>query len=502
MFEPATPQPDGSAATPARLNFLQRLESIAIRPAAREYYVRWAETWIKAHGNRSPEATSAYFDALGRSTHLADWQFRQAVDAARILACEVLALPWAAAFDWQGLSDQAKSLEPSHRTHGREAIQVRAVLPPPPPPDPANPLPETNAEVERIVDALRRAIRLGGLAFATEQTYVHWCVRFTRFCLIRLRQSTDEAIRAYWESNEDSFVTALRRKFSYILVTPAFAADTTEPDEAKAARLAEARRMAQHASAIKVENFLARLDEQPATSLEALANDKDFDWVVKTTGLCDRDQAPADLVLPLRGSSRSGTATDILFGDGEPFDPSNKLASPIPVGDGQWLIVRLDEEEKARGKTFIEAMDEARARYVSEKAAHAMAASANEAATRIKASLSAGKSFATAAREAGRFEIKRFNSLVSGYRPDATEPANFFKAARDTEPGAIAGPVFGVDRCFIIHITGRVALPVDNAEDRLDAAMKLRIQEHQSTAFINWIATRTKAAKVERLINR
>lgn len=189
MFKPATLPPDGSAATPARLNFIQRLESLAIRPAARSHYVRWAEAWIKARGHRSAETTSAYFDALGRSTHLADWQFRQAVHAARILACEVLTLSWAATFDWQGLSDQAKSLEPSHRTHGREAIQVRAVLPPPPPPDPDHPLPETKAEIERIVEALRRAIRLAGLAYATEQTYVHWCVRFISFCLQQLRQT-------------------------------------------------------------------------------------------------------------------------------------------------------------------------------------------------------------------------------------------------------------------------------------------------------------------------
>ncbi|MCX6876330.1 MAG: hypothetical protein NTW21_21355 [Verrucomicrobia bacterium] len=46
MSKPTTPSPDGSAATPARLNFLQHLETQAIRPAARDYYVRWAESWI------------------------------------------------------------------------------------------------------------------------------------------------------------------------------------------------------------------------------------------------------------------------------------------------------------------------------------------------------------------------------------------------------------------------------------------------------------------------
>ncbi|MCX6874912.1 MAG: hypothetical protein NTW21_14055 [Verrucomicrobia bacterium] len=45
MFKPAPPSPDASAATPARLNFLHRLEAHAIRPATRDYYVRWAEAW-------------------------------------------------------------------------------------------------------------------------------------------------------------------------------------------------------------------------------------------------------------------------------------------------------------------------------------------------------------------------------------------------------------------------------------------------------------------------
>ena len=67
MFQPAHPNSVDSAATPARLNFLQRLETHATRPSARDYYVRWAEAWINARGNRSADTTTAYFDALGRS---------------------------------------------------------------------------------------------------------------------------------------------------------------------------------------------------------------------------------------------------------------------------------------------------------------------------------------------------------------------------------------------------------------------------------------------------
>ncbi|MCX6864782.1 MAG: integron integrase, partial [Verrucomicrobia bacterium] len=117
----------------------------------------------------------------------------------------------AATYDWKGLADQAHALEPDHRTLGRENIQVRAVLPSgcgvPPQTvlgasraglssqlSEGSALPDTDAEIARITDALRRAIRLAGLAYATEQTYVHWAGRFTRFCLEYLKQTPRDAV--------------------------------------------------------------------------------------------------------------------------------------------------------------------------------------------------------------------------------------------------------------------------------------------------------------------
>jgi hypothetical protein len=66
----ATPPP-----SPARQHFLQRLDALSIKPTTHEYYVRWAEAWNKALGHRSAERTHAFFDALGRTARLADWQF-------------------------------------------------------------------------------------------------------------------------------------------------------------------------------------------------------------------------------------------------------------------------------------------------------------------------------------------------------------------------------------------------------------------------------------------
>src|SRR6478735_11234179 len=124
MKLPSEPNPSGDHVSAARRKFIQRLAALPIKPAAHDYYVRWAEAWTKARGHQSAERTQAYFDALGRSAHLTDWQFRQAVDAARILACDVLAIHWASSFDWQGLSDQARTLESDHRTLARETIPV------------------------------------------------------------------------------------------------------------------------------------------------------------------------------------------------------------------------------------------------------------------------------------------------------------------------------------------------------------------------------------------
>ena len=139
----ATPPP-----SPARQHFLQRLDALSIKPTTHEYYVRWAEAWNKALGHRSAERTHAFFDALGRTTHLADWQFLgggvgvppavlgilpntllRKLSQRRILAHEILTIPWAATYDWQGLADQAHSLGAVLLIHHRRQKPRRCLDP-------------------------------------------------------------------------------------------------------------------------------------------------------------------------------------------------------------------------------------------------------------------------------------------------------------------------------------------------------------------------------------
>jgi len=167
------------------------LDARNIPAKAKPYYLRWAQAWITTVALDNLPATLDFFQSLGRRASLPAWQFQQAVRAVAWLARDILHIPWAASFDWRGLADQAKPLEPDHRTLGRESIHVP--LAKVAPAVPAGPLPETVGEVARICDEIRRAVRLGGLSYATEQTYVHWNARFTRFCLIRLKQTPQDA---------------------------------------------------------------------------------------------------------------------------------------------------------------------------------------------------------------------------------------------------------------------------------------------------------------------
>lgn len=175
----------GASISPARQAFLQRLSALHVRSAAVPYYVRWAEAWAKARGHQSAQRTLQWFEALGRSTHLLDWQFRQALDAARILACDVFALPWAASFNWQALADQATTLEPDHRTRLRESVPLTIATPAP---TESPGLPATD-----LIDRLRVEIRRRQLAVATEDTYVSCVRRYERFCHQRLRTSPADA---------------------------------------------------------------------------------------------------------------------------------------------------------------------------------------------------------------------------------------------------------------------------------------------------------------------
>ena len=340
-------------------------------------------------------------------------------------------------------------------------------------------------------------------------------------------QPKEEEIKKYWETLSDSFTTEPRRKFTYIIATPTVTeepkiddtpesiADTTASDEVKkaaskkkdeekakrATEFAEARRKQQLETDSLVDDFLFKLEEQKGVGFEELA--KSNGWEIKTSELFPRSTSPKDLDVNLRSSSRGGKAVDQLFLIKETSDPFSKISEAVAVGENQWVVARLDGEEKSRPKTYEEARADARAQYISEKAAESMKTAANEAITKIKTSLTAGKSFAEAAKDAGIAETKAFSSITSTYKPDgANEPANLFEAARNVDAGSIAEAIIEADRAFILHVAKREVVREPNAAARIDNEVISRANENEIAAFTSWITARTAAAKVEQLYKK
>lgn len=340
-------------------------------------------------------------------------------------------------------------------------------------------------------------------------------------------QATEEEIKKYWETISDSFTTEPRRKFTYLIASPslppepkanaaadsitdAAASDDAKKAAAKAKEDAKAKRAAEYAEECRkkqleldtlVDDFSYQLEQQKGSGLEELA--KQNKWEVKTTDFFPRSAPPQQLDVKLRASSKGNKLADELFHMEPTSDPVSKISQPIAIGENQWVIAHIDGEEKSRTKTYEEARADARAQYISEKALEAMKAAANDAASKIKASLAAGKSFAEAAKEAGIAESKAFTAITSTSKPEeATQPKNLFTVARNVDPGTLTDVINEADRSFILYVAKREVIKKADAAASIDSEVASRASENETIAFMSWIAARTEAAKVEQLDKR
>jgi len=328
---------------------------------------------------------------------------------------------------------------------------------------------------------------------------------------------SDEEIKSYWENIQDAFMTQPQRKFSYLIVSPKPASKSAEKiddaalkeeekkqkQQAKEAAAKDEERENQKALDALVDNFAVQLEEQKGAGFEELAAQNG--WTVQTTGMFSKDKAPKELDLKLRSSSLNGKVVDELFQIVATADPLSKITQPIAVGENQWLIARLDGEEKPRPKTFEEAREEARAQFVAEKTAEALKKGAGEAMEKIKTSLAAGKSFVESAKAAGidASQVKEFKKIKSSTQPDAaSEPRQLFQSASNVEPGALADLISEPDRAFIVHVASREVEKDPKADETLKAQVESSAMQNEMLAFTSWLKERTEAAKVESLIKR
>lgn len=321
---------------------------------------------------------------------------------------------------------------------------------------------------------------------------------------------TDDEVKAYWETIQDSFRTEPKRKFTYFIAAaqlpeakpaepkPGDAANPEKPDPTKEdPKILEERQRKQQEFVEKFDDLLNELQLKKGANFEELAKTNSFE--LKSTEFFPASAAPAELAAPIYKSNRGGRAVDFLFNMKETSDPFSKISDALQTGENQWLVARLDGEEPSRVKTFEEAKEEARAQYIEEKGREAMRKSADEQLKKIRDAVTAGKSFADAAKDAG-LETKTVGPVTATTRPStASEPAQLFNALSLSDPGTVADLLIEPNQIFIAFVEKREVIKQPDPAAALKADVDNAARINGRLALDAWLTERVEAAKVKRL---
>ena len=154
--------------------FLRLLRKNGISENRYSHYVRWVTQWNDTVGSDTRQATEIFFANL-RVIVTKD-QFWNAVFAIEWLTRDVLHFPWAKFFPWMGLR---KVKDPSNFNPNNLQFESNGKF--------ANTL-DLKLELKNIRLRLQKALRFSGLSETTTGIYIYWNLRFTRFCIVRLKQ--------------------------------------------------------------------------------------------------------------------------------------------------------------------------------------------------------------------------------------------------------------------------------------------------------------------------
>ena len=158
--------------------YLSICQKFRVPEKALPWYRRHVQAFIDRYPGRRLQAQSAenlqaWLEELGRNNLLSEWQYRQKVDALRLLFCHMLRAQWALEFDWDHWAIASQQLEKDHPTVARTYEMIDKAVK-----DPNNFFGKTYPDLYKKFLA---AIRLPDYATNTEKNYRSWIDRFLRF---------------------------------------------------------------------------------------------------------------------------------------------------------------------------------------------------------------------------------------------------------------------------------------------------------------------------------
>jgi integrase len=176
-------------------NYICKTKACKVPAISVRWYVQRAEEYIKAHSSlrlaqHSPAQVESYLQVLGRKERVSDWQFKQAVEALRILLVDMVKPPWADSFRWDFWVESATQLPTSHATIARDSTRLLAER------ENANNTVQLSTSDDGVVKKVRAAfpdyfnrliteIRVKQYSIRTEHSYEAWIARFIAFHSLR-----------------------------------------------------------------------------------------------------------------------------------------------------------------------------------------------------------------------------------------------------------------------------------------------------------------------------
>lgn len=190
--------------------FIAKTTSYNVPSKSTRWYVKRVEEYIKAHSElrlaqHSPTHVETFLQDLGRNQQLSDWQFKQAVEALRILFVDMVKPAWAESFRWDFWLESASRLPQSHATIARDSTRQNTKN------DNAKNANQLSTFEDGVVKKAAEAypdvfnrliteIRVKQYSIRTEHSYESWVARFIVFHSMRDPVTLDgKAVGAYLE---------------------------------------------------------------------------------------------------------------------------------------------------------------------------------------------------------------------------------------------------------------------------------------------------------------
>jgi len=191
-------------------NYIDKTKCYGVSANAARWYVKQVEVYIKTHSSlrlaqHTDKEMEEYLQDLGRNNRIDDWQFKQAVDALKILFVDVICSPWSDKFPWEYWKESATSLPNTHATVARDYSQIGsntiASTKPGRPPTLENCIVQTvRLKYPVYFDKLITKIRVKQYSIRTEHAYEPWVARYIVFHAMRDPATLGgEAVAAFLE---------------------------------------------------------------------------------------------------------------------------------------------------------------------------------------------------------------------------------------------------------------------------------------------------------------